>query len=81
MVRVFHAKVQELIRLICKPEIFGGVKALLYTVKFQKQGLRHIHLLLILEDNFKFRNPEDIDKVLSAEIPDSNSRNWSKLLW
>ena len=36
VVRVFHAKVQELIRLICKVEIFGDVKAFLYTVEFQK---------------------------------------------
>ena len=74
VVRVFHAKVQELIRLICKVEIFGVVKAFLYTVEFQKRGLPHIHLLLTLEDASKFRNPEDIDKVVSAEIPDPSNK-------
>lgn len=80
MVRVFHAKVQELIRLICKVQIFGAVRAFLYTVGFQKLGLPHIHLLLTLDDNFKFRNPEEIDKVVSAEIPDPSNEELYKLV-
>jgi len=80
VVRVFHAKVQELMRLICKVEIFGVVKAFLYTVEFQKRGLPHIHLLLTLDDNSKFRNPEDIDKVVSAEIPDPSNKELYELV-
>jgi len=38
VIQVFHAKIQELIRLICKVEIFGAVTAFLYTVEFQKRG-------------------------------------------
>jgi len=80
VVRVFHAKVQELIRLICKVEIFGAMTAFLYTVEFQKRGLPHIHLLLTLGDNSKFRNPEDIDKVVSAEIPDPSNKELYELV-
>lgn len=80
VVRVFHAKVKELIRLICKVEIFGAVKAFLYTVEFQKRGLPHIHLLLTLEENFKFRNSEEIDKVISAEIPKSSQKELYELV-
>ena len=53
VVRVFHAKVQELIRLLTKVEIFGKVLSFTYVVEFQKRGLPHIHLLLTLTDDCK----------------------------
>lgn len=56
------------------------MKAFLYTVEFQKRGLPHIHLLLTLEDNFKFRNSEEIDKVISAEIPKSSQKELYELV-
>ena len=34
------------------------------------QGLPHCHLLLILDEQDKPRTPEDIDKIVCAEIPD-----------
>lgn len=70
VVRVFHAKVKELMRLITVKEIFGEVQTYIYTVEFQKRGLPHIHLLLCLKEHCKLREIEDIDKVVSAEIPD-----------
>lgn len=71
-VRVFHSKIKELLHLINQTEIFGKVQTYLYTVEFQKRGLPHVHLLLCLQDKCKFREISDIDKVVSAEIPDSN---------
>lgn len=59
-------------------EIFGAVKTFLYTVEFQKRGLPHIYSLLTLEDNLKFRKPKDIDKVVSAEIPDPSNKELYK---
>lgn len=35
-------------------------------------GLPHAHMLLILEDNSKFKEPEQIDQLVSAEIPDKD---------
>lgn len=72
VVRVFHAKVQELCNLLRTSQIFGSVKTLIYTIEFQKRGLPHVHLLLGVHERFKLREIEDIDGVISAEIPDES---------
>ena len=40
------------------------------TIEFQKHGLPHMHLLTYLDQPYKFRNPEDVDTLVSAQIPD-----------
>lgn len=72
VVRVFHAKVEHLLKIIKTKKIFGDVKTYIYTIEFQKRGLPHVHLLVGLEDHCKFRDVQDIDRVVSAEIPDPN---------
>jgi len=39
----------------------------MYTVEFQKRGLPHAHILLC-----KLKNSTDIDKVISAELPNAD---------
>ncbi len=68
--RVFRLKLDELIRDLVNRGVFGRVVANVRVVEFQKRGLPHAHILLILDKNDKFRTPEDYDKVVSAEIPD-----------
>jgi len=41
----------------------------MYTIEFQKRGLPHAHLLIFLHPSIKYPNAEDIDKVISGEIP------------
>ena len=41
-------------------------------MEFQKRGLPHTHLLVWLAPEFKFRSPEDVDSIISAEIPDKH---------
>ncbi|XP_074297857.1 uncharacterized protein LOC141628648 [Silene latifolia] len=43
-----------------------------YTIEFQKRGLPHAHILLFLHGDDKFPEASDIDRVISAEIPDPN---------
>ena len=43
-----------------------------YTIEFQKRGLPHCHLCVWLETQDKLRFPADIDRCISAEIPDKD---------
>ena len=51
----------------------GHVAAVIFTIEFQKRDLPHCHLLLILDWNSKLRTPEDIDRCVTAELPDSTT--------
>ncbi|XP_072081040.1 uncharacterized protein [Arachis hypogaea] len=44
------------------------------TVEFQKRGVPHAHILLFMSSEFKPQTPDDIDKHITAEIPDENER-------
>ncbi|XP_057746430.1 uncharacterized protein LOC130965687 [Arachis stenosperma] len=68
--RAFKVKLDKLIQDIRKNQIFGRVSAVVYTIEFQKRGLPHAHILLFLYHDDKFPTGEDIDRIISAEIPD-----------
>jgi len=44
----------------------------MYTIEFQKRGLPHAHILLWLDGESKLKNPTDINKVISIELPNAN---------
>ena len=46
---------------LIKGEIFGLPVAHLWVIEFQKRGLPHAHILLILADDKRPRTPEDVD--------------------
>ncbi|XP_072060321.1 uncharacterized protein [Arachis hypogaea] len=68
--RLFKAKLDILIKDIQKNRIFGTSRAVIYTIEFQKRGLPHAHILLFLAQEHKFPGSDDIDNIISAEIPD-----------
>ena len=65
--RVFHLKLKKIIELLKKKHIFGSTEAFVYRVEWQKGGLPHAHILLWLGNKVQ---PDSIDDLISAEIPD-----------
>ncbi|CAF1060263.1 unnamed protein product [Brachionus calyciflorus] len=68
--RVFRLKVKLFLNDLLNNKIFGKVVAHIYVVEFQKRGLPHVHILLILDKKDKPLTVEDYDKIVSAELPD-----------
>ncbi|GMF56315.1 unnamed protein product [Phytophthora fragariaefolia] len=50
--------------------LLGRLEARIYVVKFQKRGLPHAHIVIIVDEEDKPRTREIIDKLVSAEVPD-----------
>ncbi|XP_075492565.1 uncharacterized protein LOC142530627 [Primulina tabacum] len=70
--QVFRSKLIDLKDQILKKCIFGRVAAYVYVIEFQKRGLPHCHMLLILTTDSKISSPEMFDSYVVAEIPDEN---------
>ncbi|XP_057723392.1 uncharacterized protein LOC130939297 [Arachis stenosperma] len=70
--RAFKVKLDHLIKDIRENKIFGRVIAVVYTIEFQKRGLPHAHILLFLHRDDKYPMGEDIDRIISAEIPNKD---------
>jgi hypothetical protein len=69
--RIFKHKLQAMLHEFVDDGILGDVKAYTYVVEWQKRGLPHAHILLILDEKSKIRSPIDIDRIVCAEIPSS----------
>ena len=70
MARVFKLKLKALLDDLITVGVLGKTVADIGVVEYQKRGLPHAHLLIILADESKLRTPDDYDSVVSAEIPD-----------
>ncbi|XP_046141612.1 uncharacterized protein LOC114882103 [Osmia bicornis bicornis] len=68
--RVFRLKVKKLMTVITKGKIFVKVLCFMYSIEWQKRGLPHVHILLWFKDKLR---PDQIDKIISAEIPNLSS--------
>jgi hypothetical protein len=80
--RVFKIYLKELLNDVIHRRLFGEIVGYAYTIEFQKRGLPHAHLLLILTKNEKFDENEPnerklidrIDDTVTAEIPEEDGR-------
>ncbi|XP_021770771.1 uncharacterized protein LOC110734962 [Chenopodium quinoa] len=63
--RVFKIKLKQRLRDLKDNKKF-------YVIEFQKRGLPHAHILITLEPEDKPKCSEDIDVIISAEIPDKD---------
>lgn len=78
--RVAKLKFDKIIEDLDKKQVFGKVAAFVYTIEFQKRGLPHMHLLLIMRPEDKIHKPEELDDLISAEIPDDNDEYLRELV-
>jgi hypothetical protein len=70
---VFAMYQRSIIDDIYKKGIFGCAVACIHTIEFQKCGLPHMHLLIILDEEFKITTPDDVDCTVQAYWPDPNT--------
>ena len=71
--RVFKMKLAALLQDLVTHQVLGTVVGHIHVVEFQKRGLPHAHILLILAASDKPRGPEDFDAVVCAEIPNPDT--------
>ncbi|XP_071684979.1 uncharacterized protein [Lolium perenne] len=79
--RIYRAKLRSMKDLLIKKQYFGEVAAYVHVTEFQKRGLPHEHMLLIMRSDSKLTNPDGYDKVISAEIHDKDSIKAVKYLF
>ena len=68
--RVFHMKLKAILHDLCVNAVLGKPLGYIWVVEFQKRGLPHAHILLIVRSEDKPRCPDDIDARICAELPD-----------
>ena len=64
---VFRQKLIKLKDALTKGHVFGATLCWMYSVEWQKRGLPHTHILVWLQNKIR---PDQIDSIISAELPD-----------
>ncbi|KAF7138508.1 hypothetical protein RHSIM_Rhsim07G0140000 [Rhododendron simsii] len=67
--RVFELKRKALMKAVEQNKVFGQKVAHVYTIKFQKRGLPHMHVLFFLKGGDKIRTCAQVDQLVCAEFP------------
>ena len=71
--RVFNLNLKSLMDDVTKKQVFGRVKAFIYTIEFQKRGLPHAHILVSLDEENIPNDATKIDKIVTAKIPNNET--------
>ncbi len=67
--RVFRLKLKAMLHDLLHRNVFGQNIAHCYTIEFQKRGLPHAHILLWIAEDDAPKNADDVDFIISAELP------------
>ncbi|XP_053566967.1 uncharacterized protein LOC128656828 [Bombina bombina] len=70
--RIFNLKLNSLLHDILNKHVLGSPCAKVHVIEFQKRGLPHAHILLILKAEDKPNDAKTIDTFISAEIPEEH---------
>ncbi len=71
--RVFNMKLNALLKDLLQNGVLGIVVADIHVVEWQKQGLPHGHILIILRSQDKSRDNSDYDRIVCAELPNKST--------
>ena len=67
--KIFRAKLQYLKDQLFKKKIFGKVVAHIHVIEFQKRGLSHVHIIIILQEGYKILSKDQFDRYVSIKFP------------
>ena len=62
-------QLDALCHLLFREHVLGKPVGHCHVIEFQKRGLPHAHILMILDTADRPRSPADIDRIASAELP------------
>ena len=77
--RVFNLKFKALLHDLIEKGVLGKVIGYTWTIEFQKRGLPHGHILLIMRKDHKPRAPDAVDRAVCAELPDKDREDHRRL--
>ena len=66
--RVFQIKLKALLKDLTQKHVLGKHKGRTYVIEFQKRGLPHAHILMIMEEVDTPKRPEHYDCAVTAEF-------------
>lgn len=64
--RVFDLKLRALQKDLVQGKVLGEVTGRVYTIEFQKRGLPHAHILIILKSEFRPASPRRIGRCAQS---------------
>ena len=67
--RVFKQKKDQLMHDLITGQILGKVVAHMHVIEFQKRGLPHAHILIILASDDRSMTADEVDLAVCAELP------------
>ena len=67
--KVFRQYPQNVVLDLWENSILDRSLAVINIIEFQKQGLPHVHLVLMFQLDNRLQDAADVDSIISAKIP------------
>ena len=67
--RVFNERKDRLLHYLTVAHVLGRTVAHLWVIEFQKRGLPHAHILIILDNHAITATPDQVDSIVCSELP------------
>jgi hypothetical protein len=71
--RVFSMKLNALLKDLLQNGVLGTAVADIHVLEWQKRGLLHGHILIILRSQDQMRDNSEYDRIVCVELPDKST--------